>query len=55
MYEKLKADVKFLDGNYAAFGRVTEGMDVVDEIAKRPTSNEMLIDKPVIKTVRLLK
>ena len=48
-------DGDFLDGNYAAFGRVTEGMDVVDEIATRATSNEMLIDKPVIKTVRVLK
>ena len=48
-------DGEFLDGNYAAFGRVTEGMDVVDEIATRATSNEILIDKPVIKTVRVLK
>ncbi len=48
-------DGSFLDGEYAAFGRVTEGMDVVDEIAQRPTSNEILIDKPVIKTVRVLK
>ena len=48
-------DGEFLDGNYAAFGRVVEGMDVVDEIAVRPTSNEILIDKPVIKTIRVLK
>jgi len=48
-------DGEFLDGNYAAFGRVTEGMDVVDEIAQKPTANEMLIEKPVIKTVRVLK
>lgn len=27
------ADSTFLDGNYAAFGRVVEGMDVVDRIA----------------------
>lgn len=26
------ADLAFLDGNYAVFGRVTEGMDVVDQI-----------------------
>lgn len=26
------ADLAFLDGNYAVFGRVTEGMDVVDKI-----------------------
>ena len=27
----------FLDGQYAAFGRVISGMDVVDEIANTPT------------------
>ena len=27
------ADDLFLDGNYAAFGRVSKGMDVVDKIA----------------------
>ncbi len=48
-------DGDFLDGNYAAFGRVVEGMDVVDEIATRATSGEMLIDKPAMKTVRVLK
>lgn len=26
-----------LDGNYAAFGQVTEGMDIVDDIVKTPT------------------
>lgn len=26
------ADVQFLDGNYAVFGKVTQGMDVVDKI-----------------------
>ena len=29
----MHADVPHLDGSYAAFGKVTEGMDVVDEIA----------------------
>lgn len=48
-------DGQFLDGDYAAFGRVVEGMEVVDEIATRATSNQILIDKPVIKTVRVLK
>ena len=33
----MHADGKFLDGQYAAFGRVTDGMDVVDEIASVPT------------------
>ncbi|MBQ8196011.1 MAG: peptidylprolyl isomerase [Oscillospiraceae bacterium] len=30
-------DSFFLDGQYAAFGRVTEGMEAVDEIAETPT------------------
>jgi peptidyl-prolyl cis-trans isomerase B (cyclophilin B) len=39
-----------LDGKFAAFGRVTKGLDVVDEINKRPVVNE----KP-LKPVRLKK
>ncbi len=31
-------DAQFLDGNYAAFGKVVSGMDVVDEIAATPTN-----------------
>ena len=30
-------DAPYLDGEYAAFGHVVEGMDVVDEIASTPT------------------
>ena len=41
-----------LDGQYAAFGKITEGLDVVDKIATTPTSYG---DKPVqeqkIKTI----
>jgi len=40
-----------LDGDYAAFGMVTSGMDVVDKIATSPVSGDTLIDKPVIKSV----
>ena len=32
------ADAPHLDGQYAAFGKVTEGMDVVDKIAKVKTT-----------------
>ena len=32
----MHADAPHLDGQYAAFGRVVEGMDVVDEIAAAP-------------------
>ena len=51
----MHGDAEYLDGNYAAFGRVVEGMDAVDEIATSPTSGESLIEKPVIKSVRFLK
>ena len=37
-------DGEFLDGQYAAFGKVLEGMDVVDAIARTPRS--MFNDKP---------
>ena len=37
-----------LDGQYAAFGKVTEGMDVVDKIATTPTN---YADKPVTPQV----
>lgn len=39
------ADATFLDGQYAAFGRVTEGMDVVDRIANVRTDGN---DRPMI-------
>jgi peptidyl-prolyl cis-trans isomerase B (cyclophilin B) len=34
----MHADTPFLDGYYAAFGRVVEGLDVVDEIAATPNN-----------------
>ena len=33
----MHADAPHLDGSYAAFGRVVEGMETVDEIASVPT------------------
>ena len=41
----MHADGKFLDGEYAAFGRVVNGMEVVDEIAGVKTDFR---DRPVI-------
>ena len=38
------ADATFLDGQYAAFGAVVEGIDAVDEIAAAPTDR---MDKPL--------
>ncbi len=40
----MHADSPHLDGQYAAFGRVTAGMDVVDAIAGSPTRGS---DRPV--------
>ena len=41
----MHADAPHLDGQYAAFGKVVEGMDVVDEIAEIPTDYS---DRPKI-------
>ena len=38
------ADVPFLDGQYAAFGEVVEGIETVDEIAAAATNS---MDKPL--------
>ncbi len=45
-------DSTFLDGNYAAFGRVIEGMDVVDEIASVETGyRDRPLEDVVIKSI----
>ena len=49
-------DSTYLDGDYAAFGHVTEGIEVVDEIAKNTPvvdSNGTVLkeNQPVIKTI----
>ena len=44
----MHADAPHLDGNYAAFGKVVEGMDVVDQIAHEKTDFR---DKPLHKVV----
>ena len=51
----MHADVPHLDGQYAAFGRVTDGMDVVDEIASVSTDG---YDRPMfsmkMKSVKVI-
>lgn len=45
-------DAPHLDGSYAAFGKVTEGMDVVDEIASVRTDwNDKPLQPQVIKEI----
>lgn len=49
-------DSTFLDGNYAAFGYVTEGMDVIDKVRDTtPESNSIPKNQqPVIETIRVV-
>ena len=51
-------DADFLDGDYAAFGHVTKGQEIVDQIAKdaKPLDDNGTVareDQPVIKTVKI--
>ena len=46
-------DAPHLDGKYAAFGKVTEGMDVVDRIAKTKTNfMDAPVEPQVIESIR---
>ena len=40
-----------LDGEYAAFGKVIEGLDVVDKIAETPTASDRPLTEQKIKTM----
>jgi peptidyl-prolyl cis-trans isomerase B (cyclophilin B) len=43
-----------LDGSYAAFGKVTAGMDIVDKIAESPTGqNDRPLEEIKIKTISI--
>ncbi|MDE6231972.1 MAG: peptidylprolyl isomerase [Lachnospiraceae bacterium] len=51
----VQTDSTYLDGSYAAFGHVTEGMEVVDKICKEVPSSD-LVDKdkqPVITSIKV--
>lgn len=53
-------DSTFLDGSYAVFGYVTEGIEVVDKVCTeaKPTDNNGTIPKkaqPVIKSIKIIK
>lgn len=49
------ADSAFLDGQYAAFGHVTEGMEVVDKICREVPSSDLVDEdkQPVITSVKV--
>lgn len=53
-------DSTYLDGNYAAFGYVTDGMEVVDAIceAAEPTDNNGSIEpeaQPIITSIQIIE
>ena len=54
------ADATFLDGSYAAFGRVTEGMEIAEKIARdaKPVDNNGTIpadQQPVIESIVIIE
>ena len=53
-------DSKHLDGQYAAFGRLTDGFDVLDDLAKNTKVEDgngtvLPENQPVIKSVKIVK
>lgn len=48
--------VTSLDGNYAAFGKVTEGMDIIDDICDKVPSSDCLPkeEQPVIEKITIV-
>ncbi len=54
----MHADAPHLDGAYAAFGRVTEGLEVIDAVASVKVGNygyfsDVPVDPVVIKSVKI--
>lgn len=45
-----------LDGNYAAFGYITEGMEVIDEICNTTPESDKLpkAEQPIIETIKVI-
>ena len=47
-------DAPFLDGDYAAFGMITDGMDTADDIVSQPrNANDKPHEPQVIKTIKV--
>ena len=56
----MQEDNAYLDGGYAAFGKVLDGMNVVDEIANtaKPTDDNGTIkseEQPVIEYIKVVE
>lgn len=56
----VQADSTYLDGQYAGFGQVTEGMDVVDDICKNVAVQDangtvLKENQPVIESIRIME
>ena len=53
----MHGDANYLDGKYAAFGKVVRGIEVVDKIAGVPTSrwNNRPYEDQVIDTIRIVE
>lgn len=56
----VQADSTYLDGDYAAFGHVTEGMEIVDQICKETPVQDgngtvLAQDQPVMKSVKVVE
>ena len=50
----MHADALYLDGNYAAFGRVIEGIEAVDRVAAVETdANDRPVEDQVIRSIRV--
>lgn len=51
----MHVDYPYLDGDYAAFGKVTEGLEEVDKIANVATdANDKPLEDVVIKEIRIV-
>ena len=51
----MHADGEFLDGQYAAFGKVTSGIETVDAIAEVPTDrNDRPYEEQKIKSIEII-
>mgnify|MGYP004461220999 FL=1 len=52
-------DSTFLDGKYAAFGKVTSGMDIVDKLAKIKVEDDngtvSKENQPIIESIKVIK